>query len=73
MSKGLSPDTATTSEKHVYQFTDKTAKPNIVYYYQIEDVSLNGNRTKLSMTHLRGNVSASGKLTTTWSNLKRIQ
>ena len=71
--KGIIPGHGTTSEKHVYQFTDKTAKPNIVYYYQIEDVSLNGHRTKLSMTHLRGNVSASGKLTTTWSNLKQIR
>ena len=60
----------TTSEKHVYTYTDKTAKPNVVYYYQIEDVSLNGNRTTLATTHMRGNVNASGKLTTTWSILK---
>ena len=68
--KGIIPGHGTTSEKHVYQFTDTTAKPNVVYYYQIEDVSLNGRRTKLSMTHLRGNISASGKATTTWGDLK---
>ena len=68
--KGIVAGHGTTSEKHVYTFTDTTAKPNVVYYYQIEDVSLNGKRTTLRTTHLRGNVSAGGKLTTTWSNLK---
>ena len=68
--KGIVAGHGTTSEKHVYKFTDTTAKPNVVYYYQIEDVSLNGNRTTLRTTHLRGNVSAGGKLTTTWSSLK---
>ena len=68
--KGLIAGHGTTSEKHVYTYTDTTAKPNIVYYYQIEDVSLNGERTTLRTTHLRGNVSAGGKLTTRWSELK---
>ena len=68
--KGIIAGHGTTSEKHVYTFTDTTAKPNVVYYYQIEDVSLNGNRTTLRTTHLRGNVSAGGKLTTTWGDLK---
>ena len=30
----------TTAEKQSYTYTDATADPNIVYYYQIEDVSL---------------------------------
>ena len=68
--KGLIAGHGTTSEKHVYTYTDTTAKPNIVYYYQIEDVSLNGERTTLRTTHLRGNVSAGGKLTTRWGELK---
>ena len=68
--KGIVAGHGTTSEKHVYKYTDTTAKPNVVYYYQIEDVSLNGNRTTLRTTHLRGNVSAGGKLTTRWSELK---
>ena len=68
--KGIIPGHGTTSEKNVYQFTDTTAKPNIVYYYQIEDVSVNGRRTKLTMTHLRGNVSAGGKATMKWGELK---
>ena len=68
--KGIVPGHGTTSEKHVYTFTDTTAKPNVVYYYQIEDVSLDGKRTTLRTTHLRGNVSAAGKVTTTWGDLK---
>ena len=68
--KGLIPGHGTTSEKHAYEWKDTTAKPNVVYYYQIEDVSLNGNRTTLRTTHLRGNVNAAGKLTTTWGDLK---
>ena len=68
--QGMIAGHGTTSEKHVYSYIDKTAKPNVVYYYQIEDVSLNGNRTTLRTTHLRGNVSAGGKLTTRWGELK---
>ena len=68
--KGIIAGHGTTSEKHVYTFTDTTAKPNVVYYYQIEDVSINGLRTTLTTTHLRGHVGAAGKLTTTWGDLK---
>ncbi len=71
--KGIVAGHGTTSEKHVYTFTDTTAKPNVVYYYQIEDVSLDGKRTTLATTHLRGNVNAAGKLTTTWGDLKTQQ
>ncbi len=69
-SKGIIPGHGTTAEKHVYSWTDASAKPNLVYYYQIEDVSLDGTRTTLRTTHLRGNVNAAGKLTTTWGDLK---
>ena len=68
--KGIIAGHGTTSEKHVYTFTDTTAKPNVVYYYQIEDVSINGQRTTLTTTHLRGHVGAAGKLTTRWGELK---
>ena len=61
----------TTGEKHTYSYTDRTAKPNVVYYYQIEDVSFDGNRQRLTdATRLRGHIGAAGKLTTTWGNLK---
>ena len=60
----------TTSERTVYSFPDTSAKPNVVYYYQIQDVSLDGQVQTLRTTHLRGNVTAAGKLTTTWGELK---
>ncbi len=63
----------TTSERNTYEFTDTSAKPNVVYYYQIQDVSIDGEVQPLRITHLRGNVSAAGKLTTTWGELKALQ
>ena len=61
----------TTSEKQFYTYTDTTAQPNVVYYYQIEDVSLDGNRQTLTRgIRLKGHVGAAGKATTTWGELK---
>ena len=61
----------TTAEKQSYTYTDATAKPNIVYYYQIEDVSLDGNRQTLTRAHrLKGHIGAAGKATTIWGELK---
>ena len=65
------PGAGTTSEKQFYTYTDTTAQPNVVYYYQIEDVSLDGNRQTLTRgIRLRGHVGATGKLTATWGELK---
>ena len=64
----------TTSEKQSYTYTDTSAKPNVVYYYQIEDVSLDGQRQLLTIgTRLRGHIGAAGKLTATWGELKNVQ
>ena len=60
----------TTGEAQVYTFTDATAKPGVVYYYRLEEVSLGGVRQRLATTRVRGHVRASGKLTTRWSELK---
>ena len=61
----------TTAEKQSYTYTDATADPNVVYYYQIEDVSLDGNRQTLTRAHrLKGHIGAAGKATTTWGELK---
>ena len=61
----------TTSEKQFYIYTDTTAQPNVVYYYQIEDVSLDGNRQVLTRgIRLKGHVGAAGKATLTWGELK---
>ena len=61
----------TTSEKQFYTYQDTTAQPNVVYYYQIEDVSLDGNRQTLTNgIRLKGHIGAAGKATTTWGDLK---
>ena len=60
----------TTSERHEYTWMDTTAKPNVVYYYRIEDVSHAGDRKQLATVRMRGYVSAAGKLMTKWGDLK---
>ena len=61
----------TTSERQDYSYTDTTAKPNAVYYYQIEDISFDGKRRKLvSATRLQGLVNAAHKATISWGELK---
>ena len=63
----------TTSERTAYEWKDKSAKPNVVYYYQIQDVSLDGKVQTLRQSRLKGDVSPAGKLTTTWGELKALQ
>ena len=63
----------TTSERNTYEWKDTTAKPNVVYYYQIQDVSLDGEVQTLRQSRLKGNVTAAGKATTTWGELKALQ
>ena len=60
----------TTGEAQVYTFTDATAKPGVVYYYRLEEVSLGGVRQRLATARLRGQVMARGKLMKRWSELK---
>ena len=60
----------TTSERHTYTWKDTAAQPNVAYYYRIEDVSHAGIRKQLATVRMRGLVSASGKLTTRWADLK---
>ena len=67
----LIPGAGTTAERNTYTWTDTTAKPNVIYYYQIEDVSLAGERQTLATVRLRGFISAKDKLTTQWGELKR--
>ena len=63
----------TTAERSNYKWVDTTAKPGAVYYYQIEDVSFAGEHTKLATTKLKGLISAKGKLTTQWGDLKNLR
>ena len=66
----LIPGAGTTAERTNYTWVDMTAKPNVAYYYRIEDVSFSGNRQPLATVRMKGHVSASDKLATTWSELK---
>ncbi len=63
----------TTAERSTYKWVDSSAKLGAVYYYQIEDVSFAGERQKLTTTKLKGLISAKGKLTTQWGELKEVQ
>ena len=68
------PGVGTTSEKQFYTYEDTTAQPDVVYYYQIEDVSLDGQRQTLTRgIRLRGHIGAGGKATILWGELKAAQ
>ncbi|MYG09132.1 lamin tail domain-containing protein, partial [Candidatus Poribacteria bacterium] len=63
----------TTSERTTYTHVDTSAKPNVVYYYQIQDVSIDGKVQTLRLSRLKGHVSPAGKITTTWGDIKALQ
>lgn len=51
----------TTGERQTYTYTDTTAKPRVVYYYQLECVSIDGTRRTLTLpTRLRGHIGSIG-------------
>ena len=52
--KGIISGHGTTNERHTYTWTDTTAKPNVAYYYQIEDISHAGVRQQLATVRMRG-------------------
>ena len=67
----LIPGAGTTAEQNSYTWTDTTARPNVGYYYQLEDVSFSGYRRRIATVRMRGHLSASGKLLQTWGDLKK--
>ena len=60
----------TTGERRTYQFIDKTAKPNVSYYYRVVDVDFSGTHRQLRTQRVQGVIAPTGKLITTWSTLK---
>ena len=61
----------TTSERQFYTYEDTTVQSNVVYYYQIADVSLDGNRQTLTRgIRLKGHIGVAGKVTVLWGELK---
>ena len=60
----------TTGQRSTYQFIDKTAKPDVAYYYRLEDVDLSGTRGILTTYRLGSVISPTGKRITVWGSLK---
>ena len=60
----------TTAKRSIYKWVDGSAKPGVVYYYQIEDVSFEGVHTTLATTKLKGLISVKNKLPIRWGELK---
>ena len=53
----------TTNEQQSYTYTDTTAVPNVVYYYQLECVSVDGTRQTLTRPiRLKGHVGRAGRI-----------
>ena len=48
------PGAGTTRERQIYTYIDKTAKPNVIYYYEIECISEDGTRQILRRSLLKG-------------------
>ena len=63
----------TTGERQTYTFTDTSAKPGVEYYYQIEEVAFEGEPATLAMRLLRGPVSASNRMLTTFGEVKKTK
>ena len=61
----------TTGQRSSYTWIDTTAKPNVVYYYRIEDVSFAGFHNQLATVRTRGHVSAKERYITQWGSLKK--
>ncbi len=63
----------TTGERSTYQFIDRTAKPDVAYYYRLEDVDLTGTRGIQTTVRLRGVIAPTGKHLITWGTLKNLR
>ena len=61
----------TTGERQTYTFTDTSAKPGIEYYYQIEEISLDGRPETLRTRRLPGPVSPANRSLTTFGEVKQ--
>ena len=57
-------------KKCCYEYLDTTIKPNVVYYYQIEDVNLDGEKRTLRTIRLEDYITPKRKLTISWASLK---
>ena len=63
----------TSGDRHHYTWKDTSATPAVTYYYQLEEVSYAGERQRLHITRLKGELSAKGKALQPWGALKQQQ
>ena len=70
VSPSLIVGAGTTAEQNTYTWQDTTAEANVPYYYQLEEVSLSGNRRALATVRLRGFISSANKLLWKWADVK---
>ena len=63
----------TTGERSTYTFTDTTAKSGVLYFYQIEEVSFDGTRQVLATRRMRGHVTPTHRMLTTFGELKKTK
>jgi hypothetical protein len=57
------PGAGTTKTEQSYTYIDTTAQPHVVYYYQLECVSIDGTRQTLTrLVRLKGHIGGSGYL-----------
>ena len=61
----------TTSDRNEYTWIDTTAKPNVAYYYQIEDISFSGVKQTLATKRMKGIHTAKNRHLTSWGILKK--
>ncbi len=69
----LIPGAGTTGQRSSYMFTDTTAMPGVMYYYQLLDVSYSGVRNVLGTQRVRGILSPVSKRVTQWGKLKNVR
>ena len=70
VSPNLIVGAGTTAEQNTYTWRDTTAQADVPYYYQLEEVSLSGERRALATVRLRGFISSAGKLLWKWADVK---
>ena len=61
----------TTSDRNEYTWIDTTAKPNVEYYYRIEDMSFDGISEVVATQRLKGIFTAGNRSLTRWAILKK--
>ena len=61
----------TTGERKKYVWIDTTAKSNVEYYYQIEDVSFSGERRMLSTSRTKGVITSRDRILIQWGRTKQ--